>query len=144
MQRLISIVAGLLFGAGMIISGMSDPKNVIAFLDVTGHWSPDLAFVMGGALLVFSPSYWLIIRKRKEPVCADSFGLSDNKKIDGQLLSGAALFGLGWGIAGICPGPAIASMANGSYSVLGFAVTMLVGMFIGDNISRKENGKQAA
>jgi uncharacterized membrane protein YedE/YeeE len=144
MQRLISIVAGLLFGAGMIISGMSDPKNVIAFLDVTGHWSPDLAFVMGGALLVFAPSYWLIIRKRKVPVCADSFGLSDNKKIDGQLLSGAALFGLGWGIAGICPGPAIASMANGSYSVLGFVVTMLVGMFIGDNISRKENGKQAA
>ncbi len=144
MQRLISIVAGLLFGAGMIISGMSDPKNVIAFLDVTGHWSPDLAFVMSGALLVFAPSYWLIIRKRKEAVCADSFCLSDNKKIDSQLLSGAALFGLGWGIAGICPGPAIASMANGSYSVLGFVVTMLVGMFIGDNISRKENGKQAA
>ncbi len=95
MFRLIALISGFLFGAGMIVSGMSDPANVMAFLDIFGQWSPDLAFVMGGALLVFAPSYWLVIRRKAEPVCTDQFCLSENKKIDVQLLSGAALFGLG-------------------------------------------------
>ena len=137
MQRVISILSGFLFGAGMIISGMGDPANVMAFLDIFGAWSPDLAFVMGGALLVFAPSYWLVIRKKQEPVCTDQFCLSDNNKIDKKLLSGAALFGIGWGIAGICPGPAISSMANGSFGILGFVAAMLVGMVLTDIVVEK-------
>ncbi|GAL31104.1 predicted transporter component [Vibrio variabilis] len=137
MQRVISILSGFLFGAGMIISGMNDPANVMAFLDIFGAWSPDLAFVMGGALLVFAPSYWLVIRKKQEPVCTDQFCLSDNNKIDKKLLSGAALFGIGWGIAGICPGPAISSMANGSFGILGFVAAMLVGMVLTDIVVEK-------
>ncbi|MCL9776307.1 YeeE/YedE family protein [Vibrio methylphosphonaticus] len=139
MQRVISLISGFLFGIGMIVSGMSDPQNVMAFLDIFGHWSPDLAFVMGGALLVFAPSYWLIIRKKAQPVCTDQFCISDDKKIDIQLLSGSALFGLGWGIAGICPGPAISSIANGSTGIVGFVVMMIVGMFIGDILLSKRN-----
>ncbi|GAL32378.1 predicted transporter component [Vibrio maritimus] len=96
MFRLIALISGFLFGAGMIVSGMSDPANVMAFLDIFGQWSPDLAFVMGGALLVFAPSYWLVIRRKAEPVCTDQFCISENNKIDAQLLSGSALFGLGW------------------------------------------------
>jgi uncharacterized membrane protein YedE/YeeE len=132
MFRLIALISGFLFGAGMVVSGMSDPANVMAFLDIFGQWSPDLAFVMGGALLVFAPSYWLVIRRKAEPVCTDQFCLTENKKVDVQLLSGAALFGLGWGIAGICPGPAISSIANGNIGIVGFVFAMLVGMFIGD------------
>ncbi|WP_234496784.1 YeeE/YedE family protein [Vibrio maritimus] len=144
MQRVISILSGFLFGAGMIISGMGDPANVMAFLDIFGAWSPDLAFVMGGALLVFAPSYWLVIRKKQEPVCTDQFCLSDNNKIDKMLLSGAALFGIGWGIAGICPGPAISSMANGSFGILGFVAAMLVGMVLTDIVVEKRATSELA
>ncbi|GAL18259.1 predicted transporter component [Vibrio maritimus] len=144
MQRVISILSGFLFGAGMIISGMGDPANVMAFLDIFGAWSPDLAFVMGGALLVFAPSYWLVIRKKQEPVCTDQFCLSDSNKIDKKLLSGAALFGIGWGIAGICPGPAISSMANGSFGILGFVGAMLVGMVLTDIVVEKRATSELA
>lgn len=144
MQRVISILSGFLFGAGMIISGMGDPANVMAFLDIFGAWSPDLAFVMGGALLVFAPSYWLVIRRKQEPVCTDQFCLSDNNKIDKKLLSGAALFGIGWGIAGICPGPAISSMANGSFGILGFVAAMLVGMVLTDIVVEKREASELA
>jgi uncharacterized membrane protein YedE/YeeE len=141
MKRFIAIISGFLFGAGMIVSGMGDPANVMAFLDIFGNWSPDLAFVMGGALLVFAPSYWLVINKKAKPVCTDQFCMTENKKIDAPLISGAALFGLGWGIAGICPGPAISSVANGSFGIIGFVVAMLLGMLIGDAIlvKPKEN-----
>ncbi|GMQ48747.1 YeeE/YedE family protein [Vibrio sp. 10N] len=138
MFRIIALISGFLFGAGMIVSGMGDPANVMAFLDIFGQWSPDLAFVMGGALLVFAPSYWLIIRRKPEPVCTDQFCLTENKKVDVQLLSGSALFGLGWGIAGICPGPAISSIANGNIGVVGFVLAMLVGMLIGDVLLSKK------
>ncbi|MGR5176295.1 DUF6691 family protein [Vibrio parahaemolyticus] len=138
MKRFIAFVSGILFGTGMIVSGMGDPANVVAFLDIFGTWSPDLAFVMGGALLVFAPSYWLIIRKKQQPICTDEFCLNENKKIDVQLISGSALFGLGWGIAGICPGPAVSSIANGSFGILGFVLTMVIGMLIGDALLSKQ------
>lgn len=138
MKRFIAFVSGILFGTGMIVSGMGDPAKVVAFLDIFGAWSPDLAFVMGGALLVFAPSYWLVIRKKQSPVCTDEFCLNENKKIDAQLISGSALFGLGWGIAGICPGPAVSSIANGSFGILGFVLTMVIGMLIGDGLLTKQ------
>nr|WP_252023667.1 YeeE/YedE family protein [Vibrio sp. SCSIO 43136] len=124
----VGMISGLLFGAGMTISGMVDPKVVIAFLDLTGNWDPALAFVMGGALAVFVPFYHLLIKPRKTAISGDEFKWTTNTKVDGTLLSGAAIFGVGWGLVGICPGPAVASMSGGSNVILAFILSMLVGM----------------
>lgn len=128
MSRVISLFAGLLFGMGMAISGMVDPQNVTAFLDVTGEWSADLAFVMGGALSVFLPSYYLLIKKRQKPVLTTDFCLPTNKNIDLKLLSGATFFGIGWGLVGFCPGPVVSSLAVGSPTVWIFFAFMMVGL----------------
>ncbi|TEW47295.1 YeeE/YedE family protein [Psychromonas sp. RZ5] len=121
-------VSGALFGSGMIISGMVDPNKVIAFLDIFGDWDPSLAFVMGGALLVFTPIYHLIIKKRKKAVNGDLFTWTSNTSVDGTLISGAVIFGAGWGLAGFCPGPAMASIGGGSNIILAFTLSMIVGM----------------
>lgn len=121
-------ISGVLFGSGMTISGMVDPHNVIAFLDIFGDWDPSLAFVMGGALLVFSPFYHLVIKKRKTAINGEAFSYPSNNKIDGTLLSGAVIFGAGWGLAGMCPGPAITNIASGSGTVLAFVISMTIGM----------------
>jgi hypothetical protein len=126
--RMVALAAGLLFGLGMAVSGMVDPANVIAFLDVAGHWAPDLAFVMGGALAVFMPAYFLVIRKRKAPVAAEEFCLANKKTLDLRLISGAAIFGIGWGLVGICPGPAVSSLAAGNGGIVIFFATMMVGL----------------
>lgn len=128
MFRFVSLVAGVLFGMGMAISGMVDPANVIAFLDVAGQWSPDLAFVMGGAISVFMPAYFFIIKPKQKPVVAETFCLPSKKSIDTRLVSGAAIFGLGWGLAGICPGPAVASLAAGNGGIVLFFACMMVGL----------------
>ncbi|WP_354625565.1 YeeE/YedE family protein [Psychromonas sp. MME2] len=125
---LAALIAGLLFGCGMIVSGMVDPHNVIAFLNITGNWDPSLAFVMGGALAVFTPCYHFIIKKRCVAVNGDKFSWMSNTKVDGTLLSGAMFFGIGWGVAGICPGPAMASIGN--YIILYFILSMVVGMVL--------------
>ncbi len=130
-----ALVCGLIFGLGMVISGMVDPHKVTAFLDVAGAWDPSLAFVMGGALLVFMPAYLLIIKPRAKPVNADSFSLSTKVRPDKPLLIGAALFGIGWGMAGICPGPAGASLALGNSDMVLFFVAMLVGLFVAPRLS---------
>ncbi len=108
----ISIVAfsGVLFGIGMVISSMADPAKVIGFLDITGAWDPSLAFVMGGALAVFVPAYLLLIKSRSESVFGDEIVCPTSKVIDKKLVGGAALFGIGWGLLGVCPGPAVASL----------------------------------
>ncbi|MEJ2762987.1 YeeE/YedE family protein [Photobacterium sp. MCCC 1A19761] len=129
-SRLISLASGLLFGMGMMVSGMVDPANVIGFLDVAGHWDPSLAFVMGGALLVFAPAYWVLIRRRAQPVCRAAFHLSQKKRIDARLVLGSVLFGLGWGIAGICPGPAVTSLSGGRFEMLVFVVSMIFGTLV--------------
>ncbi len=126
--RLVALVTGVLFGLGMAVSGMVDPDNVVAFLDVAGEWSPDLAFVMGGALTVFMPAYLLIIRKRHAPLVAEEFCLAKKKTIDLPLISGAIIFGIGWGLVGICPGPAVSSLAAGNGGVVLFFATMMVGL----------------
>ncbi|GLS82440.1 transporter [Paraferrimonas haliotis] len=122
------MVSGLLFGAGMIISNMTDPQLVLAFLDIGGHWDPSLAFVMAGALLVYAPVYHFIIKPKQKPLAAQQFSLPTSTKVDSTLLSGAAIFGVGWGLVGICPGPAIASLGGGTNIMLGFVLSMLVGM----------------
>ncbi len=126
--RLVALISGLLFGLGMAISGMADPKKVIGFLNVAGNWDPSLMFVMGGALLVFMPAYFLLIKSKAKPLNAEQFCLPTNKKIDTKLLAGAAIFGLGWGIAGICPGPAVSSLGLGNGDVVIFLLAMMLGL----------------
>ncbi|WP_122036352.1 YeeE/YedE family protein [Aliivibrio sp. EL58] len=126
--RLVALISGLLFGLGMTISGMADPAKVIGFLDVAGNWDPSLMFVMGGALLVFMPAYFLLIKPKTKPLNAEEFCLSNSKKIDTKLLLGAAIFGLGWGIAGVCPGPAVSSLALGNSDVVIFTFAMMLGL----------------
>ncbi|MBD1557039.1 YeeE/YedE family protein [Vibrio sp. S9_S30] len=127
-RNLAALVAGLLFGAGMHISGMVNPDLVIAFLDVTGHWDSSLAFVMAGALFVFIPFYHLLIKPRKTSISGDAFKRASDTNVDGTLVTGATIFGVGWGLAGICPGPVIASVGAGSHVVMTFTFTMLLGM----------------
>ena len=122
------LISGLLFGAGMIVSGMADPEKVIGFLDLTGNWDPSLAFVMGGAVAVFTPIYHFVIKKRTTAISGDNFTWTNSNKIDRNLILGAVIFGTGWGIAGFCPGPAITSIDTGSNIVLAFVLSMIVGM----------------
>ena len=116
MLRLFSaLLAGFAFGAGLVLSGMANPQKVLAFLDLaaiaSGGWDPSLAFVMAGALAVAVPGFaWL--RRQEKPALADSFAWPQATKIDRKLIAGSAIFGLGWGLAGICPGPALAALAS--------------------------------
>ena len=123
------IASGLLFGMGLAVSGMTDPQRVRGFLDLFGDWDPTLAFVMGGAVLVMAVA-WRIQARMARPVFAEKFALPDRTDLDPRLLAGAALFGIGWGIAGLCPGPAVASLALSPAHALPFVAAMLVGMLL--------------
>ncbi|MEM9734537.1 MAG: DUF6691 family protein [Pseudomonadota bacterium] len=127
MQVLISLSCGLLFGLGLLISGMANPAKVLNFLDVFGAWDPSLACVMGGAIAVAAPGFWLL-KKRSAPVLASQFNWPTKQDIDTRLLGGAALFGTGWGLAGFCPGPAITALSMGNPMTFLFVASMLVGM----------------
>ncbi len=118
---------GCVFGLGLAISGMMNPAKVIGFLDVAGNWDPTLAFVMGGALLVTVPAYRLILGRRR-PVLDGGFSLPTRTRPDAPLLLGSALFGVGWGLVGFCPGPAVAAVVTGLPAVLGFVAAMFAGM----------------
>ncbi len=126
---LIALLSGLLFGAGLAVSGMADPARVRAFLDVTGQWDPTLGFVMGGALLPMIVA-WRVRARLDRPLVGDSFHVSATRGIDRRLVAGAALFGIGWGIAGLCPGPAIADLAVRPLPSALFVAAMLGGMFV--------------
>ena len=129
LRILVNLFAGALFGLGLAVSGMVDPAKVIGFLDVAGDWDPTLAFVMGGALLVTIPAFRLIF-KRPSPVLAEDFELPTKKDLDARLLGGSALFGVGWGLSGFCPGPAVTALATGLTPVFAFVVAMIAGMAI--------------
>jgi uncharacterized protein len=124
---LMSFVSGLIFAVGLALSGMTQPAKVTAFLDFTGDWDPSLACVMVGAILVHAVLYRLI-RRRPSPVFAATFAVPTRKDIDARLIGGAALFGIGWGLGGFCPGPAITALASGRGTVVLFVVAMLAGM----------------
>jgi uncharacterized membrane protein YedE/YeeE len=128
MKSLLSAaLAGVLFSLGLGLSGMTAPQRVLGFLDVTGAWDPSLAFVMGGALGVYGLSRLLILRRRA-PVLSPTFPPTPlHDRPDGRLFLGAALFGLGWGLSGYCPGPAITSLATGNGKTLLFGLGMLAG-----------------
>jgi uncharacterized membrane protein YedE/YeeE len=126
-QSLASLFLGALFGVGLMVSGMMQPQKVQDFLDFTGSWDPSLALVMGGAFLVSALAFPLIVR-RKVPLIGHKFHLPTARDLDAKLIIGSALFGIGWGLGGFCPGPAIVGVATGSTSALLFALAMLVGM----------------
>lgn len=126
LQIIVALLAGLVFGIGLIVSGMVNPAKVIGFLDVAGDWDPTLALVMGGALAVSIPCFrWA--RGRERPIWSSKFQWPSKQDLDARLLSGAAIFGIGWGLAGICPGPAITALNSGLPPVLLFVGAMLAG-----------------
>jgi uncharacterized membrane protein YedE/YeeE len=138
MGKLIVFISGILFGAGVTISGMVNPMKVLNFLDISGAWDATLIFVMGAGLLVTLLGY-LIIFKRKAPMFAPSFQLPTSKNIDAKLLGGAALFGVGWGLSGFCPGPAIASVVFGRMESITFVIAMAAGMLLAKQIQRLQS-----
>ena len=129
MQRtILAGIIGLVFGTGIALSGMANPAKVLNFFDLAGTWDPSLAFVMGGALLVTAIGYRFVL-KRDKPVLEAKFNLPANRKLDMPLIAGSAVFGLGWGIAGFCPGGAIPALGLGEASAWVFVGAMLVGIF---------------
>ena len=124
-----AFLAGTLFGLGLCVSQMINPKKVIAFLDVSGNWDPSLALVMAGALFITTVSFRYILR-RKTPLWNERFSVPTSQTIDGRLIAGAVLFGIGWGLAGFCPGPAIVSLAYGIHKSVVFVAAMIIGMVL--------------
>lgn len=127
MRALSALLAGVIFAAGLILSGMTQPAKVIGFLDIGGRWDPSLAFVMGGAVLVHAVAYRLILRRRA-PLFEARFHVPSRRDLDLRLIAGAVLFGIGWGLAGYCPGPALVSLTAGWPALL-FVAAMVAGMF---------------
>tara|TARA_B100001063_G_C16289548_1_gene323110 strand:- start:47 stop:457 length:411 start_codon:yes stop_codon:yes gene_type:complete len=128
MNKFISLISGGIFGIGLVISEMINPEKVLGFLDLFGNWDPSLAFVMIGALIVSSPLFHLI-KKREKPIFVNEFNYSNNKNINKQLIYGSVLFGAGWGLTGLCPGPAISSLALLNTSSIIFVVSMFIGFY---------------
>lgn len=128
MKRILTtIIVGLLFGAGLVVSDMINPARVRAFLDVTGDWDPSLAFVMIGALIP-SALAWVIRRRMDKPLLEDAFRVPEGGRIDGRLIAGAAVFGVGWGLVGFCPGPAVAALTTELWPAFVFTLAMVGGM----------------
>lgn len=129
MQRLTEFLVGLIFGLGLILSGMTDPSKVLGFLDLFGTWDPSLAFVMGGAIAVGLFAF-AIAKKRTQSFLGGAMHLPKATQIDKRLVVGSLVFGAGWGLAGFCPGPALVTMASGEMKALVFVAAMLAGMAI--------------
>jgi len=123
------LLVGVMFGAGLALSDMVNPARVLAFLDVTGDWDATLAFVMGGALIPSAMAY-AVVRRMDRPLLEEQFRIPESRELNPKLLAGAALFGLGWGLVGLCPGPAIAGLAFGRWELWLFAAAMLAGMLL--------------
>jgi len=127
MTALTSLLAGLVFGLGLIVSGMANPAKVLGFLDLAGHWDPSLAFVMAGAIAVGMVAFTVANRRTRSFLGAE-MRLPSSRHIDRRLVLGSTLFGIGWGIAGFCPGPALVSLGMGEVKALVFVAAMLLGM----------------
>jgi uncharacterized membrane protein YedE/YeeE len=135
MHIVMALVAGLVFGLGLIVSGMTDPSRVVGFLDLAGRWDPSLAFVMGGAILVGLVAF-RFAAGRDRSLLGDVMRLPGATRIDRRLVLGGLVFGAGWGLAGYCPGPALASLAAGGSKPLIFSAAMLAGMVIFEVLER--------
>jgi uncharacterized membrane protein YedE/YeeE len=130
-----SFTIGIIFGLGLAVSEMINPARVIGFLDVAGRWDPTLMFVMGGALAVTLPAFAFILR-RARPLLDGEFFMPTKRDIDRPLIVGAALFGIGWGLGGFCPGPALAGLASGAPGVMLFVVAMVAGQWLASRFIR--------
>ena len=128
MSKVTSLIAGIIFGIGLTISEMINPEKVLGFLNLFGGWDPSLAFVMIGALIITMP--FIFIFKKQKPLFAESFSISQKKDLDNKLIIGSVLFGAGWGLAGLCPGPAISSLALMNISSVIFVVAMFLGFYL--------------
>ena len=129
MPLITALLSGLLFGLGLIVSGMTNPQKVLAFLDIAGQWDPSLAFVMLGAIPVMALAYWFM-QGRSSTCLQQEVHIPANRKLDAKLVTGAVLFGIGWGLVGYCPGPALASLLTGLISPLIFSLAMVAGMLV--------------
>jgi hypothetical protein len=143
MSLLVQFIVGLIFGTGLVIAGMSDPAKVLNFLDIaaipTGGWDPSLAFVMAAGTLVTFVGYRYVLR-RQSPIFDSQFHLPHAKNINAPVIVGPALFGIGWGLAGFCPGPAFTALSTGSGNAIIFVLTMLAGMFAARQLALKSIG----
>lgn len=128
-QRILEFLVGLLFGVGLLLSGMTDPGKVIGFLDLLGHWDPSLAFVMGGAICVGFFAF-AVAKRRTTTFLGGALHMPTSRDIDARLVAGSLIFGVGWGLAGFCPGPAIVSVGAGNLKALVFVLSMLAGMLL--------------
>lgn len=139
----VAFFCGLVFALGLGLSGMTQPAEVLAFLDVSGAWDPSLAMVMIGAIAVHASSYRIITR-RPSPLLGGAFGIPTSSDLDLRLIVGAALFGIGWGIAGYCPGPAVTAMGGGSAAAMLFVPAMLGGMLIHTFVDKRTTQRRSA
>ena len=134
MNKLVALFCGTIFGIGLVISQMINPAKVLGFLNVFGKWDPSLALVMVGALIISSPLFHLFKNKEK-PIFSTSFSISEKKEIDKRLIFGSILFGTGWGLTGLCPGPAISSIVLLNISSVTFVFSMFIGFYIASKIN---------
>ncbi|MEK1893991.1 MAG: YeeE/YedE family protein [Rhizobium sp.] len=132
-HTIVALLCGTVFGIGLSISGMLNPERVQNFLDITGHWDPSLAFVLGGAVTVAFAGM-SIVRRMRRPVYEKEFFLPTSRQIDGRLIIGSTIFGVGWGLGGFCPGPAIASLSVGLIPSFVFVSFMVIGMVLHDRL----------
>ncbi len=137
-SHITAFVAGLIFGLGLLLAGMANPAKVLAFLDIAGNWDPSLALVMGGAIPVSAIGFYLT-RHRSGPVFGASFQLPTNTQLDKRLVLGALGFGVGWGLAGFCPGPALVALGTGSLKAIVFVAAMLSGMVIFEMMEKRKS-----
>lgn len=143
MTALAALLSGLIFGFGLILSGMANPAKVLGFLDLAGSWDPSLAFVMGGAIGVGVVAFALA-KKRDRSLLGDKMNMPTSTAIDKRLVVGGMLFGIGWGLAGICPGPALVLVGAGQTKGIVFVVAMLIGMVVFEVFQRRQTGALAA
>ncbi len=143
-RLLFALVCGGLFGFALAMGDMVNPARVLAFLDIAGNWDPTLLFFMGGALIVAVPLFQLTLRRANAPLFDRNFVRPTAGAVDVKLVGGSALFGLGWGLVGYCPGPAISSLVFGNPKTAVFLVAMLVGLYLGSVLTRPRIGQAAA
>lgn len=142
-RTLVALLAGLLFGSGLVLSGMTTPANIIAFLDIAGDWNPALAIVMASAIAVAAPAF-LVVRRRRRTLLGEATVLDNRRPVDKALVVGSAVFGIGWGLSGICPGPGLVIAVSGSGGAVVFVIAVSIGMLAVAQWQRRSTSASSA